>query len=172
MQPVKPTGIAKSLNIGNPADGPYALDAVRGTGGAMAHVTDDEIRAGIQLLAETTGVFAETAGGVTIAVLKKLVESGAAGPDAGDRHLQHRGRAEDARRRGRNGPAHGNRPADGQGDSGGGTALTARTGDPPRQILAWPNPAGVPSVLGALRALNRSGLACARSSVPARATAA
>ena len=74
---MKPTGIAKSLNIGNPADGPYALDAVRSTGGAMAHVTDDEIRAGIRLLARTTGVFAETAGGVTVAVLKKLIESGA-----------------------------------------------------------------------------------------------
>jgi threonine synthase len=74
--PVKPTGIAKSLNIGNPADGPYALDAVRSTGGAMAAVTDDEIRAGIRLLARTTGVFAETAGGVTVAVLRKLVERG------------------------------------------------------------------------------------------------
>ena len=70
-------GIAKSLNIGNPADGAYALDAVRSTGGAMAQVTDDEIRAGILLLARTTGVFAETAGGVTIAVLRKLSESGA-----------------------------------------------------------------------------------------------
>jgi threonine synthase len=77
VQPVKPTGIAKSLNIGNPADGPYALDAVRRTGGAIASVTDDEIREGIALLARTTGVFAETAGGVTVAVLKKLVESGA-----------------------------------------------------------------------------------------------
>ncbi len=75
--PVRPTGIAKSLNIGNPADGPYALDAVRTTGGAMAAVDDDEIRGGIRLLARTTGVFAETAGGVTTAVLKKLVESGA-----------------------------------------------------------------------------------------------
>jgi threonine synthase len=74
--PVKPTGIAKSLNIGNPADGPYALDAVRTTGGAMEQADDDEIRAGIALLARTTGVFAETAGGVTVAVLKKLVESG------------------------------------------------------------------------------------------------
>jgi threonine synthase len=74
--PVKPTGIAKSLNIGNPADGPYALDAVRSTGGAMAAVNDDEIREGIRLLARTTGVFGETAGGVTVAVLKKLVESG------------------------------------------------------------------------------------------------
>ncbi|WP_375480671.1 threonine synthase [uncultured Jatrophihabitans sp.] len=74
--PVKPTGIAKSLNIGNPADGPYALDAVRGSGGAMASVGDEEIREGIRLLARTTGVFAETAGGVTVAVLKKLAESG------------------------------------------------------------------------------------------------
>jgi threonine synthase len=77
VMPVKPTGIAKSLNIGNPADGPYALDVVRSTGGAMAAVDDDEIRAGIRLLARTTGVFAETAGGVTVAVLKKLVEAGA-----------------------------------------------------------------------------------------------
>ncbi len=76
VRPVRPTGIAKSLNIGNPADGPYALDAVRSTGGSMASVTDDEIRAGIALLARTTGVFAETAGGVTVAVLKKLAESG------------------------------------------------------------------------------------------------
>ncbi len=74
--PVKPTGIAKSLNIGNPADGPYALDAVRSTGGAITSVTDDEIREGISLLARTTGVFAETAGGVTTAVLKKLAETG------------------------------------------------------------------------------------------------
>jgi threonine synthase len=76
VQPVKPTGIAKSLNIGNPADGPYALDVVRSTGGAMAQVDDDEIREGIRLLARTTGVFAETAGGVTVAVLKKLAASG------------------------------------------------------------------------------------------------
>ncbi|WP_096301138.1 threonine synthase [Jatrophihabitans sp. GAS493] len=80
ITPVKPTGIAKSLNIGNPADGPYALDVVRTTGGAMASVDDDEIRAGIRLLASTTGVFAETAGGVTVAVLKKLVESGQLDP--------------------------------------------------------------------------------------------
>ncbi|MGI8678987.1 MAG: threonine synthase [Jatrophihabitans sp.] len=77
VTPVKPTGIAKSLNIGNPADGPYALDAVRSTGGAMASVDDDEIREGIRLLARTTGVFAETAGGVTVAVLRKLVQQGA-----------------------------------------------------------------------------------------------
>jgi threonine synthase len=76
VQPVRPTGIAKSLNIGNPADGPYALDVVRSTGGSMAAVDDEEIRDGIRLLARTTGVFAETAGGVTAAVLKKLVEAG------------------------------------------------------------------------------------------------
>lgn len=76
VQPVKPTGIAKSLGIGNPADGPYALDAVRSTGGAMAAVNDEEIREGMRLLASTTGVFGETAGGVTVGVLKKLVESG------------------------------------------------------------------------------------------------
>lgn len=80
VQPVKPTGIAKSLGIGNPADGPYALDAVRTTGGAMAAVNDDEIREGMRLLASTTGVFGETAGGVTVGVLKKLVESGRLDP--------------------------------------------------------------------------------------------
>jgi threonine synthase len=74
--PVRPSGIAKSLNIGNPADGPYALDAVRSTGGAIAAADDDEIRSGIALLAATTGMFAETAGGVTVAVLRKLVKDG------------------------------------------------------------------------------------------------
>ncbi|MEV0568875.1 threonine synthase [Dactylosporangium sp. NPDC050588] len=78
--PVKPTGIAKSLNIGDPAAGVYALESVRRTGGWMEYVDDDEIRAGIELLARTTGVFAETAGGVTTAVLKKLVETGRLDP--------------------------------------------------------------------------------------------
>jgi threonine synthase len=82
VQPVRPTGIAKSLNIGDPAAGPYALEAVRRSGGWMDFVDDDEIRAGIRLLARTTGVFAETAGGVTVAVLKKLVESGKLDPAA------------------------------------------------------------------------------------------
>ena len=82
VQPVKPTGIAKSLNIGNPADGPYALDAVRRTGGAIADVTDDEIRDGIAMLARTTGIFTETAGGVTVAVLAKLLAAGALDPAA------------------------------------------------------------------------------------------
>ncbi|GAA4258878.1 threonine synthase [Dactylosporangium darangshiense] len=82
ITPVKPTGIAKSLNIGDPAAGVYALESVRRTGGWMEYVDDDEIRAGIQLLARTAGVFAETAGGVTTAVLKKLVESGKLDPNA------------------------------------------------------------------------------------------
>jgi threonine synthase len=78
--PVKPTGIAKSLNIGDPAAGVYALESVRRTGGWMEYVGDEEIRAGIELLARTTGVFAETAGGVTAAVLKKLVDTGKLDP--------------------------------------------------------------------------------------------
>jgi threonine synthase len=75
-RPVRPAGIAKSLAIGNPADGPYALDLARRSGGSIDAVTDDEIRAGIRLLAETTGIFTETAGGVTTAVLAKLAERG------------------------------------------------------------------------------------------------
>src|SRR3954465_9140335 len=80
-RPVRPETIAKSLAIGNPADGPYALDLARRTGGSIDSVTDDEIRAGIRLLAETTGVFTETAGGVTTAVLAKLAERGEIDPD-------------------------------------------------------------------------------------------
>ncbi|HEY7100212.1 MAG TPA: threonine synthase [Mycobacteriales bacterium] len=80
VEPVRPTGIAKSLGIGNPADGPYALDAVRRTGGAIADVGDDEIRDGIELLARTTGIFAETAGGVVVATLRKLIAAGALDP--------------------------------------------------------------------------------------------
>ena len=95
ITPVKPTGIAKSLNIGDPAAGLYALEAVRRTGGWMDYADDDEIRDGIRLLARTTGVFAETAGGVTVAVLRKLVDERQARPDAGDRRLQHRRGPED-----------------------------------------------------------------------------
>ena len=80
-RPVKPDTIAKSLAIGNPADGPYALDLARNTGGSIDAVSDDEIRAGIKLLAETTGVFTETAGGVTTAVLAKLAARGDIDPD-------------------------------------------------------------------------------------------
>jgi threonine synthase len=80
-RPVRPDTIAKSLAIGNPADGPYAVELARRTGGAVDAVDDDEIRAGIRLLAETTGIFTETAGGVTTAVLRKLAERGDIGAD-------------------------------------------------------------------------------------------
>jgi threonine synthase len=76
FKPVKPDTIAKSLAIGTPADGFYALKVMRDTGGAAEDVTDDEIRDGIKLLAETEGIFAETAGGVTVGVAKKLIASG------------------------------------------------------------------------------------------------
>src|SRR5215208_2599083 len=75
-KPQRPDTIAKSLAIGDPADGPYALDLARDTGGAIDSVSDDEIRDGIRLLAQTTGIFTETAGGVTIAVLSKLARRG------------------------------------------------------------------------------------------------
>jgi len=78
--PVKPTGIAKSLNIGDPASGLFALDTIKRTGGWIDDATDDDIREAIALLAATTGVFAETAGGVTVAVLRKLVASGRLDP--------------------------------------------------------------------------------------------
>ncbi|HVE75315.1 MAG TPA: threonine synthase [Actinomycetota bacterium] len=77
VKPVKPNTIAKSLAIGNPADGHYAVEAVRRTGGSGADVTDEEIVDGIRLLATTEGIFTETAGGVTVGVLKKLAERGA-----------------------------------------------------------------------------------------------
>jgi threonine synthase len=80
VRPVKPNTIAKSLAIGNPADGPFALDAVRRTGGAIAHVSDEEIVASMRLLAETEGIFAETAGGVTLAVLRRLLADGRLDP--------------------------------------------------------------------------------------------
>jgi threonine synthase len=82
-KPQRPDTIAKSLAIGDPADGPYAIEQARRTGGAIDSVTDAEIRAGIRLLAETTGIFTETAGGVTIGVLQKLAERGEIG--AGER---------------------------------------------------------------------------------------
>jgi threonine synthase len=80
-KPVKPSTIAKSLAIGNPADGPYALELARSTSGSVESVTDEEIVAGIRLLAQTTGIFTETAGGVTTAVLRKLAERGEIGED-------------------------------------------------------------------------------------------
>ncbi len=82
VAPVRPTGLAKSLAIGNPADGPYALDVVRRTGGAIASVSDEQIVAGIRQLARTAGVFGETAGGVTVATLRRLLSEGRLDPDA------------------------------------------------------------------------------------------
>lgn len=81
ISPVKPSTIAKSIAIGNPADGVYAVDIARKTNGNIESVTDAEIVDGIKLLAETEGIFTETAGGTTIAVLKKLVEAGKINPD-------------------------------------------------------------------------------------------
>jgi threonine synthase len=81
IKPVKPDTIAKSLAIGNPADGYFALDVVRTTGGGFGAVSDGEIVDGMRLLARTEGIFAETAGGVTIATLKRLAADGVIRPD-------------------------------------------------------------------------------------------
>lgn len=81
VKPVKPNTIAKSLAIGNPADGVYAIEVARKTNGTIESVNDAEIIDGIKLLAETEGIFTETAGGTTVAVLKKLVEAGKINPD-------------------------------------------------------------------------------------------
>jgi threonine synthase len=82
VQPVRPDTIAKSLAIGNPADGPYVLDVVRRTGGSVADVSDQEIVEGMRLLATTEGIFGETAVGTTLAVLRKLIASGELDPSA------------------------------------------------------------------------------------------
>jgi threonine synthase len=82
VQPVRPATVAKSLAIGNPADGPFVLDVVRRTGGAVEDVSDGELVDAIRLLAATEGVFGETAGGVTLAVLRKLLKEGQIDPDA------------------------------------------------------------------------------------------
>jgi len=81
FRPVRPNTIAKSLAIGNPADGYYTLKIMSETGGAGAAVSDEELVDGIRLLAETEGLFAETAGGVTIAGLKRLVAGGHVDPE-------------------------------------------------------------------------------------------
>jgi len=82
VAPVRPDTLAKSLAIGNPADGPYVLDVCRRTGGAVESVTDEEVVDGIRLLARTEGIFGETAGGVSVAVLRKLLADGVLDPDA------------------------------------------------------------------------------------------
>jgi threonine synthase len=76
IKPQRPKTIAKSLAIGNPADGPYALQTIRESGGWAEDVTDGEIIEGMKLLAQTEGIFTETAGGVTVGVTKKLIEQG------------------------------------------------------------------------------------------------
>ena len=81
IKPVKPKTIAKSLAIGNPADGPYTLDAIHESWGGGAAVTDEEIIEGIKWLASTEGIFTETAGGVTVAAAKKLIEEGTIPPN-------------------------------------------------------------------------------------------
>jgi threonine synthase len=81
VQPVRPDTIAKSLAIGNPADAYYALGVMEETGGHGVTSNDDEIVEGMKLLARTEGIFAETAGGVVVAGLKKLAESGRVGKD-------------------------------------------------------------------------------------------
>lgn len=80
VRPQKPNTIAKSLAIGNPADGPYVLDIARRTGGAVEDVTDEQVVDAIKLLARTEGIFAETAGGVTVGVTRKLIENGVLDP--------------------------------------------------------------------------------------------
>jgi threonine synthase len=82
VAPVKPDTIAKSLAIGNPADGPYVLDVVRRTGGVLADVDDAVLVQNIQRLARTEGIFAETAGGVTVGVTAKLIDDGVLDPEA------------------------------------------------------------------------------------------
>ncbi|RSM83548.1 threonine synthase [Kibdelosporangium aridum] len=82
VQPVRPDTIARSLAIGAPADGPYVLDVVNRTNGAIEDVSDEEVVEGIRLLARTEGIFTETAGGVTVATAKKLIETGKLDPEA------------------------------------------------------------------------------------------
>src|SRR5690606_16237307 len=82
VRPVKPDTIAKSLAIGNPADGPYVLDTVRRTGGVIADVDDETVVTNIRRLARTEGIFGETAGGVTVGVTAKLIAEGLLDPEA------------------------------------------------------------------------------------------
>jgi threonine synthase len=82
VQPVRPDTIAKSLAIGNPADGPYVLDVTRRTGGAVEDVSDEQIVDGIRLLASTEGIFGETAGGVTLGCVRTLLADGRLDPGA------------------------------------------------------------------------------------------
>ena len=98
VRPVRPSTIAKSLAIGNPANGLYVLDVVRRTGGSIADVSDDEVVDSIRLLAGCEGIFGETAGGVTLGVLRKLLKEGQARSGGGNGDHQLGRRAEDPRR--------------------------------------------------------------------------
>jgi len=81
VRPVIPDTLAKSLAIGNPADGPYALRTIAESDGSAVIAMEDEIVEGIQLLAQTEGIFTETAGGVVISGLRRLVNQGVIKPD-------------------------------------------------------------------------------------------
>src|SRR6202008_2195238 len=81
IEPQKPATIARSLAIGNPADGHYAIKAITGSGGWSEDVSDHDLVESIQLIAETEGVFTETAGGVTVACARKLYRDGRISPD-------------------------------------------------------------------------------------------
>ena len=81
IQPVVPNTIARSIAIGNPADGLFAAEAIRKTGGWVAGVSDEDIVTGIKTLAETSGIFTETAGGATVAGAFALARNGRLGPD-------------------------------------------------------------------------------------------
>ena len=81
IRPVRPNTIAKSLGIGNPADGIYSLRVINASEGTAYAVPEDQVVEGIKLLAETEGIFTETAGGVTISGLKHLADSGTIKPD-------------------------------------------------------------------------------------------
>ena len=81
ITPVRPDSLAKSLAIGNPADGIYSLRVINNSGGSAYAVPEDRIVSGIRLLAETEGIFTETAGGVTVSALAHLAEKGAIGPN-------------------------------------------------------------------------------------------
>ena len=95
IRPVRPNTIAKSLAIGNPADGYYSAKVMRESGGWGESVTDEEIIDAMKLLAETEGIFAETAGGVTLGSAKKLIEAGRISEGRIHRDLHHRQRAQD-----------------------------------------------------------------------------
>jgi threonine synthase len=81
VRPVRPRSIAASLAIGDPADGDLAVETARGTGGGVYAVAEDEIGENMAILAETTGIFGETAAGVTLGALREAVHQGKAGPD-------------------------------------------------------------------------------------------